>query len=42
MKILGAVALCLLACSPGQSALAPTTTTPAATPAPAATVTATP
>src|SRR5688500_13704183 len=42
MKILVAVALCLLACTPGQSALAPLTTTPASTPTPTATVTATP
>ena len=41
MKILVAVALCLLACSPAQSALAPTATTPAATPTRAPTATGT-
>jgi hypothetical protein len=41
MKILVAVALCLLACSPAQSALAPSaSTTPAGTPTPAPTATA--
>src|SRR5688500_9325759 len=40
MKILVAVALCLLACSPGQAALAPSATTGAPTPAATATATA--